>query len=146
MKALLMDGVVAGGLAMLLGGCVGTQNVTALAPISNTAFSGTALTVYYFYSLNPDCTSAGVPFVEVARASGHGSVIVQKGVNHYTEYPSTSQRYKCNVNKSASVAVTYTSDATFLGTDRFSVRCIYPSGNVSKKDFVVNVEPARAVN
>ena len=123
-------------VAIVMGGCVTTSQTK---PVEKTAFSGTALNVWYFYSVEIDCTSGGLPTVSVTSAASHGSVQIQN-VEHFTEYPSTNQRYECNKKKSPSVAVVYTSGRSFVGVDRFVVRCVYPSGNVQTKEFVLTVE------
>jgi hypothetical protein len=112
----------------------------ASAHVQKTTFSGAVQPVWYFYSLNPDCTSAGVPIVEVVQAPFHGSILIEN-VKHFTEYPSTNQRYECNRKKSPGVAVVYTSEKSFVGTDRFAVKSVFASGNVQTKEFVVTVDP-----
>jgi hypothetical protein len=127
--------------AILIGGCVSApQNGAKSTVIQKTTFAGTALPVDYFYAVHPDCTSAGLPTIEVTRTASHGSIRVQN-VDHFTDYPSTNQRYECNKKKSPSVAVVYTSEKTFVGVDRFTVKCVFPSGVVRTKEFVVTVEP-----
>ena len=127
--------------AIFNSGCASTRpNGAAATPIEKTTFSGTVQTVYYFYAVNPDCTSGGLPTLEVVRAASHGSISFQN-VEHYTEFPSTNQRYECNKQKSPSVAVVYTSEETYVGTDRFAVKSVFPSGSSQTKEFVVTVEP-----
>jgi len=133
-------------LAILNNGCVSTpQNDAASTPAQKTTFSGTAQPVWYFYAVHPDCTSAGLPTVEVTMAASHGSVVVQNA-EHFTEYPSTNQRYECNKQKSPSVAVVYTSEKNFVGIDRFTVKCIFPSGNTTTKEFVISVEKTQSAS
>jgi TonB family protein len=121
-------------------GCASTPpNNTISVSVKKTTFSGTSQPVWYFYSVHPDCSSEGLPTVEITSPASHGAVTLQN-VEHFTEYPQTNQRYECNNKKSPSVAVVYTSEQTFVGTDKFKVRCIYPSGNTKTEEFLISVE------
>jgi hypothetical protein len=127
-------------VGILIGGCVATPPaVPGSKAVQKTTFSGTALSVYYFYAVGTDCTSAGLPTVWVTSAASHGSVELQN-VDHFTEFPATNQRFECNKKKSPSVAVVYTSNKTFVGVDRFTVKCVFPTGNVPTEEFLITVE------
>jgi hypothetical protein len=53
-------------LAILNSGCMTTpQKDAALTPIQKTTFAGTSQPAWYFYALDPDCTSARLPTLEV---------------------------------------------------------------------------------
>ena len=130
-------------VGILIGGCVTTpQAVPGAKAVQKTTFSGTALSVYYFYAVQMDCTSAGLPTVWVTSGASHGSVELQN-VDHFTEFPATNQRFECNKKKNPSVAVVYTSDKTFVGVDRFTVKCVFPAGNVTTEEFLITVEKPR---
>jgi TonB family protein len=132
--------------AILNNGCVSTpQNNAASMPIQKTTFSGTVQAVYQFYSLNADCTPNGSPTVEVLKAPSHGSIQVEN-VEGFTGYPSTNQRYECNKQKSPIVAVAYISEKAFVGTDIFTLKGIFPSGNTTTKEFVVSVEDPKSTS
>lgn len=129
---------------LVLAGCSDTGTKTyspAEVQIQKVAFSGKPLTVWYFYSVTPDCKQSGSVLVEITKPPRNGSVEVQHNVEHYPEYPVSNSRYRCNTEKVASEAVTYTSRSGFLGTDVFSVRTLYPSsGDVSVRAFKISVE------
>ena len=127
-------------VAMLIGGCVAPpQAVPASTAIRKTTFSGRNLNVWYFYAVQVDCTTAGLPTVWVTSAPSHGSVEIQN-VERFTEYPATNPRVECNKKKSPSVDVVYTSGKAFVGVDKFTVKCVFPSGDVQTKEFLITVE------
>jgi len=133
-------------ISILNSACVSTpKNDAASMPIQKTTFSGKAQLVYRFYSLTPDCTPNGLPSVEIVNAPAHGSIEVEN-VEGFTGYPSTNQRYECNKQKSPIVAVEYISEKAFVGTDRFTVKGIFPSGDTSTKEFVVSVKDPQSTS
>lgn len=132
--------------AILNSGCVSTpQNNAASMPIQKTTFSGTVQSVYHFYSLNADCTPNGLPTIEVVKAPSHGSIQVEN-VEGFTEYPSTNQRYECNKQRSPIVAAAYISEKAFVGTDIFTLKGIFPSGDTSTKEFLVSVKDPKSAS
>lgn len=127
-------------IGILIAGCVTTPPAAqGQRAVQKTTFSGTALSVYYFYAVQMDCTSAGLPTVWGTSAASHGSVELQN-VDHFSEFPATNQRFECNKKKNPSIAVVYTSDKTFVGVDRFTVKCVFPAGNVTTEEFLITVE------
>jgi hypothetical protein len=129
---------------LLLAGCADTVPTAysgGVAPIKKVAFPGKPLTVYYFYSVHPDCTQSGSALVEVTYRPHNGSVEIQHNVEHYPEYPLSNARYRCNTQKVPSEAVIYTSRPGFIGADAFSVRAVYTEGGgESVKSFKMSVE------
>jgi len=108
------------------------------SPTQQTMEAGTSQPVWFLYALNSDCTSAGSPIVQIVRAASHGSVDI-KNVDHFTEYPSTNERYECNRIKSPSLAVIYSPEPSFVGIDSFMVRSVFPSGDMRAKYFKITV-------
>ena len=102
-------------------------------------FSGSSQAIWYLYSLNPDCTSGGLPKIEIIRAPSHGSIQVEN-VASFSAYPSTNQRYQCNKLESPMVRAVYTPEHTFVGIDKFVLRGAYASGNSLTKQIVVTIE------
>jgi hypothetical protein len=126
--------------AIVVGGCAtAPQNAQEPKLIEKTTFTGTALNLWYFYSVQMDCTPDDLPAVSVTRAASHGSVKI-RSVDHFTEYPSTNPRSECNKKKSPSVVVVYTSEKSFVGVDRIEVKCLYSSGRVVTREFAITVE------
>jgi TonB family protein len=105
-------------------------------------FSGTSQTIWYLYSLHPDCISGGLPSVEVIKTPSHGSIQVGN-VESFPAYPSTNQRYECNKRKSPMVSAVYTPEKTFVGSDKFVLRGTFASGNSMAKEYVVTIEASQ---
>ena len=103
---------------ILVAGCVTTpQAVRGSKAVQKTAFSGTALNVYYFYAVQMDCRSAGLPTVSVTSTASRGSVEFQN-VDHFTEFPATNQRYECNKKRvQASLSCTHRTKPSLALTD-----------------------------
>ena len=123
-----------------------TNNPTIARPtgapesLQKTAFSGIPQFLEHFTELNADCTSMGMETVIVTRAPSHGSVVIQNDVESYPNYPPTNRRYKCNKRRAPSVAIMYTLEKTFVGTDRFTVHRVSHSGNLRVYEYIVTVE------
>jgi TonB family protein len=114
------------------------------SPTQQTITAGTSQPVWYLYALHADCTTAGSPIVQIVRAASHGSVVV-KNVDHFTEYPSTNERYECNKTKSPSLAVIYSPEPSFVGIDTFMVQSVFPSGDMRAKYFKITVTDAKTM-
>jgi TonB family protein len=131
--------LAAGLLAVLSDTRAATQpNGDLASPTQQTMVAGTSQPVWYLYALHPDCTTAGSPIVQIVRAASHGSVAI-KNVDHFTEYPSTNERYECNKTKSPSLAVIYSPEPSFVGIDTFMVQSVFPSGDMRIKYFKMTV-------
>jgi TonB family protein len=133
---------------LLIAGCA---NAPRPAPqpdaVKMSAFSGQAQRVQFFYSINADCSSSDLPTVWAISPAAHGTVEFRNEDN-FTEFPSTNQRYECNKKRSPTIAVYYTAAKSFVGIDRFKVKCIFPAGNAVTKEFLLTVErpqPTHAV-
>jgi hypothetical protein len=82
--------------------------------------SGTSQPIWYLYSLNPDCSLAGMPSMEVLTAPSHGSIEV-RNVESFPAHPATDPRHECNQRKSAMTGALYTPDTGFIGSDKFVI-------------------------
>jgi len=123
-----------------------TNNPTIARPtgapesLLKSALSGIPQFLEHFHELNADCTSMGMETVIVTRAPSHGSVVIQNNVESYPNYPPANQRYECNKRRAPSVAIMYTSEKAFVGTDRFTVHRVSHSGNLRVYEYIVTVE------
>jgi len=113
---------------------------TPTEPTRKTAFSGIPMTLRYYYQVNPDCTSGGMPVVTITQPASHGSVAVRNDADQYPDFPSTNQRYECNKKKTPSASIVYTPEKAFVGTDTFLVKVVFPTGNASAEQFEVTVD------
>jgi hypothetical protein len=146
-----MAGATLCGLGVILVGCVSAPQTvgnipTAAAPtgtpkvVQKTAFSGIPQILDHYAELNADCTSVGIETVNITRTPSHGTVVMQNNVESYPSFPPTNQRYECNKTKTPSIRITYTSDRTFVGNDRFTVHRVSHTGNLLIYEYVVTVE------
>jgi hypothetical protein len=98
-KTIPFASCIAAVLLLQLGGCVSTPTDTTQATLSKkTAISGMPMTAWFFYELQKDCTSAGVPTILVTKHAAHGEVVSKK-VDHFPEFPSTNPRSACNTQR-----------------------------------------------
>lgn len=118
---------------MELTGCAATQAgqspETDAVPVKRGAFSGTTQQTNFYYSVNPDCTSGGIPAVKIKQAPSHGTVEIQEG-SVYPEFPRSNQNFLCNKTKTPGVIVTYTSEAAYKGEDAFVLETVFPHGKL----------------
>jgi TonB family protein len=138
--------IFAAGLLVVLNNArAATQpNGDLASPTQQTIMAGTSQPVWYLYALHPDCTTAGSPIVQIVRAPSHGTVVV-KNVDHFTEYPSTNDRYECNKTKSPSLAVIYSPEPSFVGIDTFIVKSVFASGAMQANHFKITVADPTAM-
>jgi hypothetical protein len=126
-------------LLILLAGCATTSQQERTVQVRKTALAGKTIHLGIWTDLNPDCTFVGYAQVTVTKPAVHGIVTVAKGEG-YSSYASTNQRYGCNRQKSLGISVDYTPAEGFAGSDRFSLRAVFPEGGVHLTDYVVVVE------
>jgi hypothetical protein len=99
--------------------------------------SGVRTKVGFTYSLNADCTSAGLPNVRILQKPRSGTVEILNEEG-YTAYAKDAQQYKCNEKKTEMISYYYKSNEGFRGKDRFVVEVFFLSGQYRK--LVVNVD------
>jgi hypothetical protein len=141
--------LMAAGFLAIASGCVSAPPppVATKLPVSETTvFAGNDLIASWFYDLHADCTPAALPTVKVTQTAIHGEVVIRSDGERYTEYPPTNDRHPCNKKKSPAVAVIYTADRTYIGTDSFSMKATFESGVVMEKQIVITIKPRPAPN
>ncbi|MGH8461152.1 MAG: tetratricopeptide repeat protein [Stenotrophobium sp.] len=139
---LLLVGIAAG-----LESCatpVGSIDSNGHETIKRGAFSGTRKLVDFLYEVNPDCSSPGLPTVNVKEAPAHGTVVIENG-SEFTRFPEDSKYYDCNLSPHPAVIVSYTSQVDFIGEDRFVLDTVFPDGQPRVTTVDVTVE-ARETN
>ena len=93
----------------------------------------------FLYEVNPDCSSPGLPTVNVKEAPAHGTVAIENG-SEFTRYPKDSKYYDCNLSPHPAVIVSYTSQVDFKGEDRFVLDAVSPNGTLHVTTIEVTVE------
>ena len=86
--------------------------------------AGSTLILGTFANTNPDCTATGKTFVRVSRNPSHGVVTVREGLvfSNFSAHP------ECNSHKMEGVAVEYTPNRGFTGTDEVELDDISQTG------------------
>ena len=100
--------------------------------------SGVPIKVHFFYSVTPTCASQGLPAVNVTSAPQSGQVFTRPGYD-YPEFATTNTHSVCNTRRVSSTDVFYRSAAGYVGSDRFTVEVVFPSGNAHQETFDVSV-------
>lgn len=93
----------------------------------------------FIYSINPDCSSAGLASVRAIEQPQNGKVTIENATG-FSNFPPENQRYECNKRKSEGVAVIYRPNPGFAGTDSLTLDIIFSSGFESKRHFSLEVK------
>jgi hypothetical protein len=90
------------------------------------------------YSLNPDCTSTGIPVARVIVPPNHGTVEFKKGTD-YPRFHPMNPRAACNGRKAPALQVFYVPTPGYVGPDTFTVETVFPDGNAHIARFPLDV-------
>jgi len=129
---------------VLLAGCETPKPVPvtvpgAPAPIAKAAISGVPQSINDDYSINADCSSAGLPVIKIIDSPEHGTITLKEEPG-YTNFSKDNQRFECNKQKVPMVKVVYTSVPNYVGSDRAKIMVIYPGGNFRYMVFEITVK------
>lgn len=91
-----------------------------------------------FYTLNSDCSEAGVAVVQVLDGPAHGAVNVAPGLGTYT-FAADRGFASCNGRKGPATLLRYASEPTFVGTDNVTVAILYAGGSLRKVRYEIRV-------
>lgn len=108
-------------------------------PIRATAVSGVPLRVAEAFSVNADCTSAGVSKATLVTSPSHGKIAIEE-TNGYPNYAPRNQRYDCNKIREPGIIVHYTADNNYIGTDTFTLSFLSPTGNLIQRVYIMKVQ------
>jgi hypothetical protein len=102
--------------------------------------SGKTVALDFAYALNPDCSlvEGGVDLKTTSEPS-NGTVEFKPGIR-FPNFSKTNVRYKCNEKKTNGTLINYKSKAGYVGTDKFEVLVLYPSGYAREVEYTVNVK------
>lgn len=109
----------------------GAQSQTAVRNV----ISGNPLKLSFFNSTNPDCSSRGRSTIRLIRAPEHGRV----NFRQTADFPSS--RSQCHQRRVPGTAFYYQSQRGFAGTDYVEAEVIFPSGNLTRYSYTINVIP-----
>jgi hypothetical protein len=114
-----------------------TGSVADAQSASRTVAAGGVLKLAHYASVNPDCSSLGMPVVRLSVPPTHGVVTTIKtsGFSHF------SGRFdQCNARRVAGISVEYRPERGFAGADSFSLDIIYASGRERVESFAITVK------
>ncbi len=93
----------------------------------------------FFASVNPDCTSIGLPTVRLVEGPSNGVVTTDKA-RDFMPFPKTNVRSKCNGRRVAGLKLFYQSTTEFLGVDRVRLPVISASGGEREATYLIQVK------
>jgi hypothetical protein len=100
--------------------------------ISKNAAAGQTIEIMSINSVNPDCTPDALGTIKITQQPAHGkAVIVARDT--YPSFPANNPRAACNKTKVPGLAVDYTPDNGFTGSDLMAVEAFFHSGNKSNE-------------
>jgi len=103
---------------LALAGCT-TPQIYGLAPQSIEA--GKTTNVYHASELHRDCSVLSIPDIEVTSHPKHGTLRVFRTKLRPSGYKPDNLRYKCRTRLVDGIAVEYTPDPGFTGTDKMAL-------------------------
>ncbi len=103
------------------------------------AISDTHQKLDFYNSLNPDCTSPGIPVVTVTKQAAHGQLSFDLS-SDYPNFARDNQRYECNKKSVPGVTLYYQSAAGYSGDDAGVVHIIFPGGTFSDVSYRIDVK------
>ncbi len=99
----------------------------ALADETRIVPSGLNQQIDFFASVNPDCSSPGLPTVRLIDGPQAGTITTDRG-RDFMAFPHGNVRAACNKRRVAGLKMFYRSPKGFMGTDRVRILVISASG------------------
>jgi len=136
---------ICGGLALVLSSCAFFQSLpdyqneyvdASPPPEALKVSSGVLTKLDFFYSLNQQCTSLGMPEIVLAVAPQNGTFQARAG-HDYPKFSADSNYHVCNSKLVPAAQFYYQSSAGFVGEDTTSVGLTFPDG--AKRDVIYKI-------
>ncbi|MDX7953632.1 hypothetical protein P7D22_20930 [Lichenihabitans sp. Uapishka_5] len=89
--------------------------------------SGTNQQIDFFASVNPDCSTPGLPTVRLIDGPQAGTVTTDKG-RDFMAFPHGNPRSACNKRRVAGLKMFYRAPKGFMGTDHVRILVISANG------------------
>jgi hypothetical protein len=83
--------------------------------------------IFFFTSLNPDCSASGNVNVRIVKKPEHDTVETIPTMNFPT-YAKEHTRFKCNQHKVRGIQVNYKSAEKYVGDDALDMLVLFPGG------------------
>jgi hypothetical protein len=107
--------------------------------VSRTVPSGKNQRIDFLASVNPDCSSIGIPTVRLLEGPDNGVVTTDKAKD-FLPFPKGNIRSRCNGRRVAGLKLFYQSTTEFFGTDRVRLLVISASGGEREATYVIQVK------
>lgn len=131
-------------MGFLVAGCQSSDQTTTFTgstTLAVSAKSGQKTVLTNLFKVNPDCSSARTPNVEIISGPTHGSAKIER-TSVLPTYKPGHVLNKCNSHRISSVAPTYVSSPGYVGKDYVRVSARLPGnpvGYYNHYDFRIDV-------
>ena len=125
--------------ALALAACQQPSNSTSAPVAMRTAVAGIPRALYFVYSVDHACNSAGDNVIRVVQAPVHGKLSIN-AVSDYPDFAPSAAFHTCNTTQVAGKKLVYTADRGYSGTDSVAVQVIYAGGVERTYSFNLNVK------
>ena len=101
--------------------------------------SGKNQRIDFFASVNPDCSSIGIPTVRLVEGPSNGVITTDKATD-FMAFPRSNVRFKCNAKRLSGLKLFCQSTTEFFGIDRVRLIVISASGGEREATYVIQVK------
>lgn len=100
--------------------------------------SGKNQRIDFLASVNPDCSSPGLPTVRLIEGPSNGVVTTDPAMD-FKAFPRGNVRARCNARRVRGLKLLYQSTSEFFGIDRVRLLVISASGGEREATYLINV-------
>jgi len=132
--------------ALLIGltGCVASQGSASKNAITQDGWSvattsGREISIERAYEVNPDCSTAGMPYIQAISGPSNGTISV-KSEKLFPNYKSDNIRSKCNSKIVDGIRVYYKPNPGFTGNDKIVTRLSHTNGTMYESTIDITVK------
>ena len=101
--------------------------------------SGKNQRIDFFASVNPDCSSIGLPTVRLVEGPTNRVITTDKA-RDYLAFSRANVRSRCNARRVSGLKLLYQSTTEFFGVDRVRLLVISASGGEREATYVIQVK------
>ena len=94
--------------------------------------------VLFTDTVNPDCSSRGLPQVNLIEAPQAGQVSLKNALD-FPSLPQTDPSFHCDQQRVSGVQVFHQSRVGYVGADAFMIELVFPSGDSSRITYAMDV-------
>lgn len=123
---------------LILLACVVAAATSARADEIKSVPRGINRQIDFLASVNPDCSSIGLPTVRLIDGPSHGVLTTDKGRDFMT-FARSNPRHACNKRRVAGLKVFYQPEQGFVGVDHVRILVVAASGTERAETYEVRV-------